>query len=81
MDEATHDRICEAYRVIWEQVQADPEYVHLLVEAARLEELYETAVAGLTQEEREAVELYLTCRESMARRMLEVACEEIVDLK
>ena len=77
MDAATQERICKLYWDFWNRGQEDPEYAMLRAEAQRLEGLYAMAVKGLSEEQREAVELYIACRESMGRRMLEFVCGEI----
>ena len=74
MDAATQERICKLYWDFYERCQGDPEYALLREESERL---YGAAVEGLTEEQREAVELYIACRESMGRRMLEFVCREI----
>ena len=81
MNRETHDRIVGLYWDIRERAQDDPEYIRLRQIMEELEEKYEAAVSNLPTEQREAVELYIAGRESMERRLLEIACTEVVHLK
>lgn len=78
MDTVKYDLICKAYWEIWNRTQSDPEYARLRAELAALETQYEAITQDLPEAQREIIERYITLRESMNRRMLECACEELL---
>lgn len=78
MDRTTHDRIVGAYWDLLDRVQADQEYAALRRMCAVLEQQYETVAATMPNEQREVLERYITCRESLNRRALEFACTKLL---
>ena len=78
MEHFDHDQLCKTYWDIWERVQADPEYACMLEELEELEPLYVSILGVLSRESCDLIDRYVTLRETMGRRMLECACEEIL---
>ena len=73
-----HEDFCKRYWDLRERVRSDPEYACMLEELQELEPLYESVLGGLTREQRDLIDRIVVLRESMGRRMLECACEELV---
>jgi hypothetical protein len=76
-----YDQLCKTYWDIWERVQMDPEYACMLEELKELEPLYESVLGVLTREQSDLIDRIAVLRETMGRRALEFACEEILNLK
>ncbi len=77
MDKHEQEQLCKTYWDIWKRGQRDPEYACLRVEMEKLEARYESILAKLPEQDRKIIALYVTCRETMSRRMLEFACGEL----
>ena len=73
-----HEDFCKRYWDLRERVRSDPEYACMLEELQELEPLYESVLGGLTREQRDLIDRIVVLRESMGRRMLECACEELL---
>lgn len=78
MESINHDRIIKRYWDLWAQVQSDPEYARLRSELEAMEPRYEAILSTLPEPDRAALDRYITLRESMNRRMLEISCEGLV---
>ncbi len=78
MDENKHDQICTAYWDIYGRVLEDPEYALLLDRLEELKPQYEAVLGTLPIEAQEIIERVILVRESMASRMLECACKEML---
>lgn len=77
MEQQKHEQLCQTYWAIREQAQSDPEYARLLQEMKELEPLYESILISLSRDLREVIDDYVTYRETMNRRMLELACQQM----
>ena len=78
MERIDHDRIVKVYWDLWAQVQSDPEYARLCAELEGMAPQYEAILSALPEPDRAALDRYITLRESMNRRMLEISCEGLV---
>ena len=75
MESIDHDRIVKRYWDLWAQARTDPEYVRLCSELAAMEPRYEAILAALPEQDRAALDRYITLRETMGRRLIEWVCE------
>lgn len=73
MESIDHDRIIKRYWDLWAQVQSDPEYARLRSELEGMAPQYEAILSALPEPDRAALDRYITLRESMNRRMLEIS--------
>lgn len=78
MDANKHEKICEAYWGIRSRVREDPEYARLYAGLEALEPRYEAVLENLPIADREVIDCYIRFRESMASRLLEYACGELL---
>ena len=78
MERIEHDRIVKVYWDLWEQARTDPEYARLCAELEGMAPRYEAILSALPEPDRAALDRYITLRESMNRRMLEISCEGLV---
>ena len=75
MNAEQHEHIVKRYWDLWEQVRTDPEYSRLRAELTAMEPEYEAILAALPEQDRVVLDRYITLRESMNRRLLEISCE------
>ena len=73
MNYTDHDRLCQNYWDLREQVRSDPEYASLTRELEELEPQYEAILLSLPEEDRLTLDRYITLRENRNLRMLEYA--------
>ena len=73
MNYTDHDRLCQDYWDLREQVRSDPEYASLTRALEELEPRYEAILAALSEEARLPLDRYITLRENRNLRMLEYA--------
>ena len=73
MNHIDHDRLCQNYWDLREQVRYDPEYDRLTQELEALEPQYEAVLASLSEEDRLTIERYILIRENQNLRTLEYA--------
>ena len=73
MNYTDHDRLCQTYWDLREQVRSDPEYNRLTHVLEELEPRYEAILASLSEEDRLTLDRYITLRENRNLRMLEYA--------
>ena len=73
MNYTEHDRLCQNYWGLREQVRTDPEYASLTRALEELEPQYEAILAALSEEDRLTLDRYITLRENRNLRMLEYA--------
>lgn len=73
MNYTDHDRLCQYYWDLREQVRTDPEYASLTRALEELEPRYEAILAALSEEDRLTLDRYITLRENRNLRMLEYA--------
>ena len=73
MNYTDHDRLCQNYWDLREQVRTDPEYASLTRELEELEPRYEAILAALSEEDRLTLDRYISLRENRNLRMLEYA--------
>ena len=78
MNQSKHEKLCKTYWDLMDRVRTDPEYACMLKELNELEPLYESVLGMLSRERRDLIDRYVTLRETMGRRMLECACEELL---
>lgn len=81
MDREQHDRMARVYWDIRNRAGGDPEYVRLYDITRELQERYESVMGQLSEPSRRTIELYITARENLNRRLLELACGEFSHLK
>ena len=73
MNSTDHDRLCQNYWDLREQVRTDPEYASLTRELEDMEPQYKTILDSLSEEDRLTLDRYITLRENRNLRMLEYA--------
>ena len=73
MNHIDHDRLCQNYWDLREQVRYDPEYARLTQDLEALEPQYEAVLASLPEEDRLTIERYILIRENQNLRTLEYA--------
>ena len=78
MDIDKHDKICEAYWNIHDEIQTDPEYARMRSELEALTAQYDAVLKSLSVKNRELLERCILLRESMNSRMLEWACGKML---
>ena len=70
--------IRQKYWEIWELAQTDPEYAAMYAEMGELERRYEAVLENLADFNEDTIRDYVAQCEDMSRRMLELACEELL---
>ena len=73
MNYTDHDRLCQDYWDLREQVRSDPEYASLTRALEELEPQYEAILLSLPEEDRLTLDRYISLRENRNLRMLEYA--------
>ena len=73
MNYTDHDRLCQNYWDLREQVRTDPEYTSLTRALEDMEPQYEAILAALSAEDRLTLDRYISLRENRNLRMLEYA--------
>ena len=73
MNYTDHDRLCQNYWDLREQVRTDPEYASLTRALEELAPQYEAILATLSEEDRLTLDRYISLRENRNLRMLEYA--------
>ena len=73
MNYTDHDRLCQNYWDLREQVRTDPEYASLTRALEDMEPQYETILDSLSEEDRLTLDRYISLRENRNLRMLEYA--------
>ena len=73
MNYTDHDRLCQNYWGLREQVRTDPEYARLTRALEDMEPQYEAILAALSEEDRLPLDRYISLRENRNLRMLEYA--------
>ncbi len=72
------ERIRQKYWELWDRAQRDPEYAAMFAEMDRLERRYEAVLEQLPNFSEDTIRDYVSQCEGMSRRMLELACEELL---
>ena len=73
MNYTEHDRLCQNYWNLREQVRTDPEYASLTRALEDMEPQYEAILLSLPEEDRLTLDRYISLRENRNLRMLEYA--------
>ena len=73
MNYTEHDRLCQDYWNLREQVRTDPEYASLTRALEDIEPQYEAILLSLPEEDRLTLDRYISLRENRNLRMLEYA--------
>ena len=73
MNYTEHDRLCQNYWDLREQVRTDPEYVSLTRALEDMEPQYKAILDSLSEEDRLTLDRYISLRENRNLRMLEYA--------
>ena len=73
MNYTDHDRLCQNYWDLREQVRTDPEYTRLTRALEDMEPQYEAILDSLSEEDRLTLDRYISLREIRNLRMLEYA--------
>ena len=73
MNNTDHDRLCQNYWDLREQVRTDPEYTSLTRALEDMEPQYEAILAALSEEDRLTLDRYISLRENRNLRMLDYA--------
>ena len=73
MNYTDHDRLCQDYWDLREQVRSDPEYTSLTRALEDMEPQYEAILDSLSEEDRLTLDRYISLRENRNLRMLEYA--------
>ena len=73
MNYTEHDRLCQDYWDLREQVRSDPEYASLTRALEDMEPQYEAILLSLPEEDRLTLDRYISLRENRNLRMLEYA--------
>ena len=73
MNYTDHDRLCQNYWDLRDQVRTDPECARLTRELEELEPQYEAILLSLPEEDRLTLDRYISLRENRNLRMLEYA--------
>ena len=78
MEQSKYDQLSEAYWDVLTLATDDPEYADLSQRLHDMEPRYETILAALSEQDRLFLDRYITLRESVNRRALELACSGIL---
>ena len=73
MNYTDHDRLCQDYWDLREQVVSDPEYASLTRALEDMEPQYKAFLDSLSEEDRLTLDRYISLRENRNLRMLEYA--------
>ena len=73
MNYTDHDRLCQNYWDLREQVRSDLEYASLTRALEDMEPQYKAILDSLSEEDRLTLDRYITLRENRNLRMLEYA--------
>ena len=73
MNYTDHDRLCQNYSDLREQVRTDPEYASLTRALEDMEPQYKAILDSLSEEDRLTLDRYISLRENRNLRMLEYA--------
>ena len=73
MNYTDHDRLCQDYWDLREQVRSDPEYASLTRALEDMEPQYKAFLDSLSEEDRLTLDRYISLRENRNLRMLEYA--------
>ena len=73
MNYTEHDRLCQDYWDLREQVRTDPEYASLTRALEDMEPQYKAILDSLSEEDRLTLDRYISLRENRNLRMLEYA--------
>ena len=73
MNYTDHDRLCQDYWDLREQVRSDPEYASLTRALEDMEPQYKAILDSLSEEDRLTLDRYISLRENRNLRMLEYA--------
>ena len=73
MNYTEHDRLCQNYWDLREQVRSDLEYASLTRALEDMEPQYEAVLLSLPEEDRLTLDRYISLRENRNLRMLEYA--------
>ena len=73
MNYTDHDRLCQNYWDLREQVRTDPEYTSLTRALEDMEPQYKAILDSLSEEDRLTLDRYISLRENRNLRMLEYA--------
>ena len=73
MNYTEHDRLCQDYWDLREQVRSDPEYASLTRALEDMEPQYKAILDSLSEEDRLTLDRYISLRENRNLRMLEYA--------
>ena len=73
MNYTDHDRLCQNYWDLREQVRTDPEYASLTRALEDMEPQYKAILDSLSEEDRLTLDRYISFRENRNLRMLEYA--------
>ena len=73
MNYTDHDRLCQNYWDLREQVRTDPEYASLTRALEDMEPQYKAILDSLSEEDRLTLDRYISLRENRNLRMLEYA--------
>ena len=73
MNYTEHDRLCQDYWNLREQIRTDPEYASLTRELEDMEPQYKAILDSLSEEDRLTLDRYISLRENRNLRMLEYA--------
>ena len=73
MNYPDHDRLCQDYWDLREQVRSDPEYASPTRALEDMEPQYKAILDSLSEEDRLTLDRYITLRENRNLRMLEYA--------
>ena len=73
MNYTDHNRLCQDYWDLREQVRSDPEYASLTRALEDMEPQYKAILDSLSEEDRLTLDRYISLRENRNLRMLEYA--------
>ena len=73
MNYTDHDRLCQNYSDLREQVRTDPEYASLTRALEDMEPQYKAILDSLSEEDRLTLDRYISLRENRNLWMLEYA--------